>query len=341
MRAPAPTEAAGGFLESLGPLALALRLRRLSERLVEGGRRFYGARGVSLSPHWYALLLLLDERRTCSVTEAATLLGISHPAMIAVGKRMTDAGLVVSQADPADGRRRLLGLTDRAREELPAFRELWSAFGGALQELLDEVDPSLLGSIGSLENALRERPLDTRVTRHQRASPRVRKKPLPTRIRPYASADRESVLRLARDLVESADTYAFDPAIGDDALLAYWAPGAPAHTSVATHRRRVQGVFVIRPNHPGPGAHIANASYAVSSSTRGRGVGRAMAERSLEIATDLGYAAMQLNVVVASNRAAVQLWRALGFRILGVTPEGFTLPDGRRVDTYTMHRSLR
>jgi len=102
----------------------------------------------------------------------------------------------------------------------------------------------------------------------------------------------------------------------------------------------VVGMFVLRPNHPGPGAHVANASYAVRGDRRGLGLGRAMGEASLERARALGYAAMQFNIVVSTNHAAVRLWRSLGFRVLGTVPGGFRLPSGERVDHYIMFREL-
>ena len=73
---------------------------------------------------------------------------------------------------------------------------------------------------------------------------------------------------------------------------------------------------------------------------RGLGLGRAMGEASLERARALGYAAMQFNIVVSTNHAAVRLWRSLGFRVLGTVPGGFRLPSGERVDHHIMFREL-
>ena len=218
-------------------------------------------------------------------------------------------------------------------------------------------------------------------------------------IRRAAPGDREAVVAIARDLVRSGDTYAYDPDVTDDALWAYWSPPERGHGFVAglatrgendcarlaggtprparqsllrdaeafrrrpaaldatspstTHRAHISrallegeagmevvGMFVLRPNHPGPGAHVANASYAVRADRRGLGLGRAMGEASLERARALGYAAMQFNIVVSTNHAAVRLWRSLGFRVLGTVPGGFRLPSGERVDHHIMFREL-
>ncbi len=159
-------------------------------------------------------------------------------------------------------------------------------------------------------------------------------------IRPARPADRAAVVDIARALVRSGDTYAYAPDITDDALWAYWCPTGPGDGFVATLEGEPVGMFVIRPNHPGPGAHVANASYAVRADRRGLGLGRAMGEASLIEAKQLGYTAMQFNIVVSTNHAALALWRSLGFRVVGTIPDGFRLPDGRYADHHIMYRAL-
>ena len=160
-------------------------------------------------------------------------------------------------------------------------------------------------------------------------------------IREIQPEDREAVVHISRELVRSADTYAFDPQIDDGGLWRYWAPESPGRGYVAVHEDKVVGVFVLRPNHPGPASHIANASYAVQADVRGLGLGRRMGEASLRLATELGYRAMQFNIVLETNRSAVRLWESLGFRVIGTIPEGFRMPDGQLVGFHIMHRSLR
>jgi GNAT superfamily N-acetyltransferase len=164
--------------------------------------------------------------------------------------------------------------------------------------------------------------------------------PAEVMIRPVAESDRGKVVEIARALVVNADTYAFDPDVGDDELWAYFAPSSRGDGFVAEADGDVVGTFVIRPNQPGPGSHVANASFAVAADARGMGVGRRMGEAALDLAARLGYLAMQFNIVIATNDAAVRLWRSLGFEIIGTVPDGFRLPDGRLADHHVMFRSL-
>ncbi|MEM9488022.1 MAG: MarR family transcriptional regulator [Myxococcota bacterium] len=132
------------FIASLGALALALRLRRLADRLADDGRRVYQALDTALEPGWYAALLLLDRYGAQSISESAQQLGVRHPSMVKISKALEAAGLVVSAGDPRDARRRVLKLSRRARRGLPEFRRIWDGFAAAFGELSDGARGDLL-----------------------------------------------------------------------------------------------------------------------------------------------------------------------------------------------------
>ena len=121
--------------------------------------------------------------------------------------------------------------------------------------------------------------------------------------------------------------------------LAYWFR-AGTRTYVALSDDQIVGTYVLRPNRPGLGSHVANASFMVSPTARGIGIGRAMGEHCLAEARALGYCAMQFNFVVSTNEAAVRLWERLGFRIVGRLPGAFRHLTKGFVDAYVMFRSL-
>ncbi len=91
---------------------------------------------------------------------------------------------------------------------------------------------------------------------------------------------------------------------------------------------RVTGLYILHPNNIGRCGHIANASYAVASSLRGKGTGRFLVEHSLKKAAELGFGIMQFNAVVANNERALKLYESIGFVKLGRIPQGFRLKNG-------------
>jgi ribosomal protein S18 acetylase RimI-like enzyme len=159
------------------------------------------------------------------------------------------------------------------------------------------------------------------------------------RVRAWVEGDAEAVWQIFRAVVAGGDTYAYRPETGREEALALW-PGPGGRCFVAVTGGRVVGTYVLRANQPGLGAHVANAAFMVDPAARGRGVGRAMGEDALVRAAAAGYRAMQFNLVVASNLAAIALWRSLGFAVVGRLPGAFHRRGEGDVDALVMYRSL-
>jgi L-amino acid N-acyltransferase YncA len=159
------------------------------------------------------------------------------------------------------------------------------------------------------------------------------------KIRKAASTDSDQIWKIIAQVIATGDSYVFDPASSKEKMLAYWC-GADKHTYVVLLNDEIAGTFVIKDNQPDLGSHIANASYMTSPHARGQGIGKQMGIFSLEEAKRLGYQAMQFNIVVKSNKTAVQLWKQLGFDIIGEIPEAFNHSTDGMTNAYIMHRKL-
>jgi ribosomal protein S18 acetylase RimI-like enzyme len=183
------------------------------------------------------------------------------------------------------------------------------------------------------------------------------------KIRAATEADHDAIWNIFHAIVAVGDTYALDPKMSREEALAYWFRG-DAHTYVAeldrqsvgeavgfpgtatpsptagTKDRVIVGTYILRPNQPGPGSHVANAAFMVAPDAQRLGVGRKMAEHCLSEARRMGFRAMQFNFVVSTNAPAIHLWEQLGFKIVGVLPGAFHNPEQGYVDVYVMYRSL-
>lgn len=158
-------------------------------------------------------------------------------------------------------------------------------------------------------------------------------------IRRATASDWDEIWTIFHAVVEQGDTYAYDPGTTKEEGRALWMPPQGA-TYVACREDRIVGTYLLKPNQPGLGSHVANAGYMVDPREAGRGVGRTMCEHSLEEARRAGFLAMQFNFVVGTNTRAVALWQALGFRIAGTLPKAFRHKTLGLVDVYVMHRFL-
>ena len=159
-------------------------------------------------------------------------------------------------------------------------------------------------------------------------------------VRAATRADDDAIWSIFHAVVAAGDTYTFDPQTPREDALAYWFR-PDTHTYVAESEGQVVGTYILKPNQPALGSHVANAAFMVSPMARSSGIGRNMGEHCLTEALRLGFRAMQFNFVVSTNQAAVRLWQQLGFRIVGTLPEAFRHSRRGFVDVYVMFKSLQ
>lgn len=160
-------------------------------------------------------------------------------------------------------------------------------------------------------------------------------------IRYAIDSDWAEIWRFMRPILAVGDTYCWPRETSEDAARTWWMGKPDGRVLVAIDNDAVVGTAEIHPNQPAAGSHVGNAGFMVAPSAAGRGVGRALAHRALEVAAEAGYMAMQFNAVVETNTNAIRLWESLGFRILATVPEAFRHPDRGLVGLHIMHRPLR
>jgi L-amino acid N-acyltransferase YncA len=143
-------------------------------------------------------------------------------------------------------------------------------------------------------------------------------------------------------VVSAGDTYTYPPDIdAASARLVWMKDGSDrAVTYVAIEGGQVVGTAYLRPNHPGPGDHIANAGWMIAPESAGRGIGRRFAEHVIDEAREMGFTGMQFNAVVSTNERAVRLWESMGFSIVGTIPRAFRHPGEGLVSIHVMYRRL-
>ena len=125
-----------------------------------------------------------------------------------------------------------------------------------------------------------------------------------------------------RAVIASGDTYSYPPDLSLEQARDAWTT-PPSRCFVAERDGEVLGCYLLRPNQPGLGDHVANAGYMVAPAARGQGIAGAMCEHSLVQARSAGFTAMQFNFVVATNTSAIRIWQRHGFRIVGQVPGAF------------------
>jgi len=158
-------------------------------------------------------------------------------------------------------------------------------------------------------------------------------------VRRAADADFDAMWRIFRAVTAIGDALPFAEGFDRDTFRLHWFGSQPAYVALADDA--IVGMYKMGANYPDLGSHIASATYVVSPAVQGRGIGRALVEHSLTRAEAEGFLAMQFNYVVSTNTPAVELYRKLGFTIVGTLPKAFEHRRLGLVDVYVMFRFLQ
>ncbi|WP_043757867.1 GNAT family N-acetyltransferase [Imhoffiella purpurea] len=158
-------------------------------------------------------------------------------------------------------------------------------------------------------------------------------------IREATTTDFEALWPIFREIASAGETYAYPRETSKEEAERLWMR-LPRKTFVAETDEGIAGTYYIKTNQAGPGSHVCNCGYMVSSAARGQGLATAMCEHSQRIAIEVGYKAMQFNFVASSNLGAIRLWSRLGFETVGRLPKAFDHPSLGYIDALVMYKWL-
>lgn len=151
-------------------------------------------------------------------------------------------------------------------------------------------------------------------------------------VRKYTEPDLDSMVRLWNEVVEEGIAFPQEECLDEAEGKAFFGGQSYCGVGVDEATGEILGLYILHPNNVGRCGHICNASYAVSSGSRGMHLGERLVLDSIKQAGALGFRILQFNAVVATNIHARHLYERLGFKQLGTIPGGFRLKDGRYED---------
>ncbi|HUB89117.1 MAG TPA: helix-turn-helix domain-containing GNAT family N-acetyltransferase [Dyella sp.] len=185
------------YLASLGKLALGSRLKALSDHFYGAADEVYQTLGAGIESRWLPVLRYLWDVGPSSVTEVADAIGQTHSAVSQLTDKLLRAGMVRRRKDPADGRRTMLVLTDKAHAALAELGPIWCAVRRGVDSSLEEHAAQLLEAIAACELALQQRPVAKAILAEHAAI-----KAAPLDIVPYSPELREDFYRLNAQWLE-------------------------------------------------------------------------------------------------------------------------------------------
>ena len=130
-------------------------------------------------------------------------------------------------------------------------------------------------------------------------------------IRKYSSNNLVAMIAIWNEVVEEGVAFPQEELLTEDSGRAFFA--SQSYCGVAENHGSILGLYILHPNNVGRCGHICNASFAVSSESRGKHIGEQLVKHCIETARTLGFGILQFNAVVESNVHARHLYERLGF----------------------------
>lgn len=151
------------LINDLGELAVATRLKRLSERLSQDVSKIYKESEVDFEAKWYLILELLNREKTLAITEISDNLELSHAAVVQFVDQLLERKLIKTGIDKKDARKRLISLSSGGKKVLSELEPILKVIKNENRKWLNEADGDILNILTQLEEALDKKSMYQRV----------------------------------------------------------------------------------------------------------------------------------------------------------------------------------
>jgi len=150
------------LVREMGYIALATRLKRISDKMTHSTRLMYRNLNIDIEPNWYLVLVIVQQTPNISVMGIAEKLGFTHQSVITITNKMVKKDYLQVSKDEKDKRKTVFNLNQRAVEILPKIEQIWGYGKEVIYELLNE-DISIIEHLEVLESNLEKASFGERI----------------------------------------------------------------------------------------------------------------------------------------------------------------------------------
>lgn len=147
-------------------------------------------------------------------------------------------------------------------------------------------------------------------------------------VREFQKKDLEAMTAIWNEVVEEGIAFPQEDTLDLENGYEFFRGQTFCAVAEDTDTGAILGLYTLHPNNIGRCGHLCNASYAVSSQSRGLHIGEKLVRHCVAQAGACGFRVLQFNAVVETNLHARHLYERIGFVQLGVIPGGFRMKDG-------------
>ena len=136
-------------------------------------------------------------------------------------------------------------------------------------------------------------------------------------LRRYEVRDIPEMVNIWNEVVKEGNAFPQEDLLTEEKGKIFFERQSYCGVAVNKDTGKILGMYILHPNNVGRCGHIANASFAVSSESRGLHIGEKMVRDCIQQAHREQFKILQFNAVVESNMHAIHLYERIGFKQLG------------------------
>jgi len=286
-------------------MAIGTRLRLLSEHLVEQSAQIYNDYNNNMKPKWFPVFFILCEESPLGITKIAQQIGQSHPSVSIVVKELLKEGLVFETKDPKDARKNLIDITDKGRLLSQELKQTFEDVAIVIETLNNAATNKLWRALDEFEYLLEQKSMRNRVAEVRKEREAENIKIIPYSIK-YATDFKKLNQRWIEEyfVMEESDHRSLDNP--QEYIIN---PGG--YIIMALYNKKVVGTCaLIKVDDPVYDFELAK--MAVDPSVHGKGIGRIICKKMIDIARQRG----AKRIFLESNTIlipAIKLYQQLGF----------------------------
>jgi len=295
------------IFDRTGVMAIGTRLRMLSERVTSEAERIYDLYDVDIKMKWYPVVFsLLEDKEVKTVTQIANEIGHSHVSVVKIVKEMSKAGFLIEQKDEFDKRKTNIRLSELGKEKVKNLKYQHQDVTVAIEKMLDNTTHNLWLAIDEFEKLLDEKSTYPRVLEEKR-----NREVLNISIVEYEDKYAQTFERLNKEWIEKYFKLEEKDILSLEHPKEYILDKG-GKIFIALYENKPAGVCALLKSEDEEYDYEI-VKMAVDEKYRGKGIGLALGEKSIDIAKQLG----SKKLFIESNtilESAINLYEKLGFK---------------------------
>ncbi|HTM98100.1 MAG TPA: MarR family transcriptional regulator [Pedobacter sp.] len=151
------------LVNELAELAVATRLKRLSDRLSNDVSKIYKESDVDFEARWFLILSILAKEKLMAITAIADSLQLTHPAIIQLVQELEKKKLIKASIDKNDGRKRMVSLTASGKKTLAQIEPVLMSIKAENKKWIEAASANILDVLTELEQSLTDQSMYHRI----------------------------------------------------------------------------------------------------------------------------------------------------------------------------------